>query len=288
MVVPAPSFAFFRRPVNGITLEGVEGGPPDGPLCILLHGFPEFWWGWRHQLGCLAEAGYRVLAPDQRGYRRSSKPRSIADYRLDLLADDIVGLIESVGRDSAHLVGHDWGGIVAWWTAIRYPDRILRLVVLNAPHPDAIGSYLRRHPAQLARSAYAGFFQLPVLPEVFLRAGNFAALRRAMRNSSRPGTFSEVDLDEYANAWREPSALTGMLNWYRALRHGQRAGGVVRAKTLVLWGEDDAFLETGLAEASIGLCADGALQRLSGVSHWLHLEEPDAVNRAILGFLEGA
>jgi pimeloyl-ACP methyl ester carboxylesterase len=288
MVAPAPSFAFFRRSVNGVTLEGVEGGPPDGPLCILLHGFPEFWWGWRRQLACLAEAGYRVLAPDQRGYRCSSKPQAIADYRLDRLAGDVVGLVEVAGRRNAHLVGHDWGGIVAWWTAIRYPHRVLRLVVLNAPHPGVIGSYLRRHPAQILRSAYAGFFQLPVLPEAALRAGDFAALRRAMRNSSRPGTFSEGDLDEYAKTWREPGALTAMVNWYRALRLGRPPGGTVRAKTLVLWGEEDAFLETGLAAASLKLCEDGTLQRLPGASHWLHLEAPDVVNRAILDFLAEA
>jgi pimeloyl-ACP methyl ester carboxylesterase len=128
---------------NGVTLHAVHSGPEGGPLAILLHGFPEFWYGWRHQIGPLAGAGHRVLAPDQRGYNTSDKPVRVADYALDLLAADVIGLIDAAGagRARAALIGHDWGGIVAWWAALRYPERIERLAVLNAPHPVAFRRY---------------------------------------------------------------------------------------------------------------------------------------------------
>lgn len=207
-----------RIPVRGLTLSVAEAGPEDGPLTVLLHGFPETWWGWRHQIGPLAAAGLRVVAPDQRGYGLSSRPEGIAAYHLDRLADDVTGLADALGHDRFRLVGHDWGGLVAWWVAARHPDRLERLAILNAPHPDVFGAYARRHPTQALRSVYVGLFQLPGLPEALLRVGDCAALRRALTNSSRPGAFSPHDLDLYAAAWRRPGAITAMLNWYRALR----------------------------------------------------------------------
>ncbi len=287
-VAPPPGFKAFRRKVNGIVLEGVEGGSADGPLCILLHGFPEFWWGWRHQLEPLAAAGFHVIAPDQRGYRQSSKPVSIRDYRLRHLGEDVVSLVEATGRCEAFIVGHDWGGVVAWWVAARRPERVSGLVILNAPHPDAIRPYLREHPTQFLRSAYVPFFQLPFIPEAFLRAFDFELLKRALRRTSRPGTFSDRDLDIYASAWRDPGALTAMLNWYRALRPESSGIGAVPVRTLVLWGEQDEALEPGFAPASLSRCKNGVLQRFPKATHWLHLEEPKAVADAIVEFLTDA
>ena len=219
-------------------------------LSILLHGFPEAWFCWRHQIGPLAEAGYRVLAPDQRGYNTSEKPARIADYALDMLAADVLGLIDRTGSARATLVGHDWGGIVAWWVALRYPERVQRLAVLNAPHPVAFRRYLFRHPAQLRRSWYAFYFQLPRLPESNFRRANWQALVRTLCTTSRPGTFRDDDLAQYRQAWSEPGAITAMIHWYRAaLRHRPPAppDPRVRVPTLMIWGKGDAFLLPGTA-----------------------------------------
>src|SRR5262245_58570023 len=159
--------------VNSVRLHYAEAG--EGPLVVLLHGFPEFWYSWRHQIKGLAAAGFRVIAPDLRGYNESDKPPGIASYRLELLTQDIVELIQHAGEKRAHVVGHDWGGGIAWWLAMQNPQVVERLVILNAPHPVAFFRELRR-PAQLLKSWYMFFFQLPWLPEVMLRVGNFAQL----------------------------------------------------------------------------------------------------------------
>ena len=275
-----------RVAVNDVALQVIEAGPADGRLVVLLHGFPEFSYGWRRQIDPLAAAGFRVVAPDGRGYNLSSKPEGVRDYHLDTLIADVIGLANALGRERVSLVGHDWGGIVAWWAASRHPDRVERLAVLNAPHPAVARSYLLRHPGQMLRSWYVGFFQIPGLPEAMLRADGHAALRRSLTGTSRRGTFSETDLDAYVRAWSEPGALTGMVNWYRALRHFEAEARVrVAAPTLLLWGVRDRFLEVGLAEESLKLCDGGRLHRFDDATHWLHLEEPGLVNRELIGFL---
>ena len=232
-----------RHDTGAVTLHVVEAGPVDGPALILLHGFPDSWSGWRRQIGPLAAAGYRVVVPDGRGYGTSDKPEGIDAYRVPRLAGDVVGLADALGIDRFRLVGHDWGGVVAWATAALHPGRVERLAVLNAPHPDTWARYALTHPTQALRSAYVGLFQLPHLPEALLGAGRCRALRRALLDSSRPGTFSEAELDRRVAAWSEPGALTAMLNWYRALRHRpSRPLPRIEAETLVLWGVEDRFL----------------------------------------------
>ncbi len=278
--------ASTMRPIGGVNLHVVEAGPEEGPLVILLHGFPEFWWGWRHQIAPLAEAGCRVIVPDQRGYNLSSKPAGARAYELDTLANDVVRLASSYGRQSFRLVGHDWGGLVAWWTATRFPQQVERLVILNAPHPAIFRSYALRHPSQLMASSYVGFFQLPWLPERTLARNGFTDLRRALRGSSRRGTFSDEDLAVYDAAWAQPGALTGMLNYYRALRHRPRAPGArVTSPTLLIWGERDLFLERGLAEASLALCDHARPVWFETASHWVHIEEAAEVNEELVEFL---
>jgi pimeloyl-ACP methyl ester carboxylesterase len=276
----------FRHRVGDVVLNGMEVGPADGPLVILLHGFPEFWWGWRRQIEPLAAAGFRVVVPDQRGYNLSDKPEGVGAYRLDTLARDVIGLADVCGRPRFHVIGHDWGGLVAWWTASRYRDRVERLVALNAPHPAIAGSYMLSHPTQMMRSFYVSVFQVPWLPEVLLRAANFQALRNTLVKTSRRGTFPEDDLALYEEAWRQPGALTAMVNWYRALRLRPRLPDPrVAAPTLAIWGMRDRFLEEGLAVRSLALCQDGRLLRIESATHWLHLEEAEAVNAAIIPFL---
>jgi pimeloyl-ACP methyl ester carboxylesterase len=277
-----------RRRVGGVTLHMIEAGPEDGPLVILLHGFPEFWWGWRYQIAPLVEAGFRVIVPDQRGYNLSEKPQGRRAYDLDILAQDVIGLADAVGRTSFSLVGHDWGGLVAWWTASRYPERVAKLAILNAPHPAIAGTYIRRHPSQMLKSLYVGFFQVPRLPEAMLSADNHRSLKDALLRTSRPGTFSEQDIARYEQAWSQPGALTAMLNWYRALPFKPDMNDPhVSCPTLVIWGARDRFLEKGLAEASLALCRSGDVAWIDNATHWVQHEEPERVNAALVGFLKG-
>lgn len=278
--------SFRRVALPEVTLNVAEAGPDSGAPTLLLHGFPEFWYGWRHQIGPLAEAGLRVVVPDQRGYDLSDKPPGIAAYHLDRLADDVVALADAYGFPTVRLVGHDWGGLVAWWVASRHPERIDRLAILNAPHPAIVGAYMRHHPGQWLRSAYVGMFQLPGLPERLLTADRCRALRRALTTTSRPGAFAPAEIDRYVEAWLQPGAMTAMLNWYRALVRLPRATPPrVRVPTLILWGRQDTALQPGLAEASLAFCDDGRIQWYMRASHWLAHEEPAAVNADLTRFL---
>ncbi len=282
-----PGVETLRLRANGIELHAVAAGPRDGPPVVLLHGFPEFWWGWRRQIGPLAAAGLRVVAPDQRGYNLSGKPPGARAYGLDVLADDVLGLADALGRQRFAVVGHDWGAVVAWHLAGRNPERVERAAVLNGPHLATARSFARAHPTQALRSWYVGFFQLPLLPEWTLRAADFAWLRAALTRTARPGTFSDADLRRYRAAWARPGALTAMLNWYRALpgRAGAPRAGRVRVPVRVIWGDRDAFLDRGLAEAGLALCDRGEAFHLPGATHWVQHEEPGRVNRLLVEFL---
>jgi epoxide hydrolase 4 len=272
---------------NGVELQAVAGGPADGPPVVLLHGFPEFSYGWRHQLGRLAQAGLRVVAPDLRGYNQSSKPEGIANYTLDVLADDVAGLADALGWPRFAVVGHDWGGVLAWHLAARAPDRIERAAILNAPNPATMRDFVRGRPSQLARSWYVGFFQLPALPERLLRAGDHAWLRNGLTRTSRPGTFTAADLARYRAAWSQPGALTAMLSWYRAarLRSAIPRPARVRVPVQVIWGDGDPFLDRDLAEAGLAWCDRGEAHHLRSAGHWLQHEEPEELNRLLLQFL---
>jgi epoxide hydrolase 4 len=277
--------------VNGVTLHVVQGGPEKGPLVMLLHGFPEFWYGWRSQIPALATAGYRVWAPDQRGYDRSDKPPRVADYALDRLGGDVIGLIEASGRPKVYLVGHDWGAMVAWWVAGHAPQLLQRMVVINVPHGSVMARTLRRNPRQMLRSWYTLFFQLPWLPERLMSLGNWALAARALQRTSRPGTFTPADIENYKLAWSQPGAMRSMLNWYRAaFRAGRRDGiaGVperISVPTLLIWGARDHALSRTMARPSIERCDDGHLVMIETATHWVHHEEPDRVNALITQFL---
>jgi pimeloyl-ACP methyl ester carboxylesterase len=276
-------------PMNGLNVHRVEAGPPNGPLLILLHGFPEFWWAWRHQIQPLAEAGYHVVVPDMRGYNLSDAPKEVVAYRLDVLTADVLALAGFYDVDRFCLVGHDWGGIVAWSVAAQHPDRIERLVIMDAPHPAVMLQQAFKHPAQAVRSSYVGFFALPWLPEMALGAFGYAGLKNAMSFSAMADTFKGSSLDPYVAAWARPGRLTGMLNYYRALRMSRpRAPARIAAPTLVLWGERDSALEVHLAKASIELCEKGRLVVVDGATHWLHLEAPQRINKELAAFLSGA
>lgn len=281
---------------NGIRLHCVQAGPPEGALLILLHGFPEFWYGWRNQIEPLAQAGYWVLAPDQRGYNLSDKPQAVSAYRIEILAADVVGLIQALGRQRARLVGHDWGAAVAWHTAVHYPQAIAKLGILNVPHPAVMVRTLRSSLRQIIKSWYIFFFQLPRLPEWTLSRNHYAAMRRMLKASSRRGTFSPDALDRYVQAWRQPGALKAMLNWYRAMFRSVIAsmgGSVERSPrrrveppTLMIWGTKDIALDRSMAQPSIDMCNQGRLVFFEQATHWVQHDEPERVTRLLLDFLE--
>ena len=251
-----------------------EAGCADGPLLILLHGFPESGRAWCKLLPALVERGYRVVAPDMRGYGDSDAPQGLAQYALDLLADDIVGLADALGAETFTLAGHDWGGIVAWAVAARHPARLNRLVILNAPHPDTVAAEMRRHPRQILRSLYVGFFQLPRLPEAMLGAFAFRALRRSLARTSRAGAFTASDLDDYAAEWARPGRLTAMLNYYSALRLPHPPLGRITVPTVILWGMGDRFLGAHLCSAAAAMCDQVSVVDFANSTHWLHHEDP--------------
>jgi epoxide hydrolase 4 len=274
---------------NGIRLHAVQAGPEGGRLIILLHGFPEFWRGWIHQIEPLAAAGYYVLAPDQRGYNLSDKPLDPAAYSLDELSKDIAGLIRAAGRQKAVVVGHDWGGVVAWWLGIHYPEMLERLVILNAPHPGALRQILISNPDQIRRSSYAFFFQLPWIPEAISRNNDWELMEKALRETSRPGTFSVQDFEHYRQAWWRKGAFTAMLNWYRANARYLAQAPIdkrVSVPTLLLWGTQDFALGQQLAGPSIEMCNQGRLVLFEDATHWIQHEEAERVSQLILEFLD--
>lgn len=277
----------IRLDAGEVSLHALRAGPEDGPLVVLLHGFPEFWYGWHRQVRPLVDAGFRVLVPDQRGYNRSAKPEPVRAYRLDRLAADVVGLLDAVGRERAHLVGHDWGAAVAWWTALHHPDRLNRLVAVNVPHPSVVYRRLRDDWEQRLRLAYILPFQVPVLPEAIARTGNWAPLVWTMRRTGNPGTFSTVDFERYRRAWSRPRAFTAMLNWYRAAGRSRPrpASERVEVPTTVLWGADDQALKPEMARESVAQCRDGRLKLVEGATHWIQHEKPQFVAEALIEFL---
>ncbi|HEX5193179.1 MAG TPA: alpha/beta hydrolase [Solirubrobacteraceae bacterium] len=274
--------------LDSVRLHYVEAG--QGPLVVLLHGFPEFWYGWRAQIGPLATAGFRVVAPDMRGYNLSGKPTRVQSYRIGSLTADVRDLIaERGGADGAMLVGHDWGGAVAWATAIRHPEAVNRLAILNVPHPRRMLEGLRT-ARQLRRSWYMLFVQLPGVSERLLRARRFRALRRPF-SDARPGSYDEADIDRYVEAWSQPGALTAMLNYYRAML--RRPGGTARASgmrpvaapTLIVWGERDRHLGGELAEPHPADAPNlERVVRIPNASHWVAQDEPELVNRLLAEF----
>jgi pimeloyl-ACP methyl ester carboxylesterase len=258
-----------------------------GQPVVLLHGFPEFWYSWRHQIEALAQRGFSVVAPDLRGYNLSDKPSGIGRYKMDYLVDDVIGLMSVLGMSQAHVVGHDWGGVIAWVLAARHPERVERLAILNAPHPVRMAHELM-HPRQLARSSYMFLFQVPTLPEVMLRRRGFIA--QTFRGwGLRDGAINDADLQRYEEAIRIPGAARSSLNYYRAaFRHPILRLPRVRQPTLVLWGERDAALGPHLLDGLESHASDLRVHRLPQASHWVQQECPDEVNAALIDFFSAA
>jgi epoxide hydrolase 4 len=273
--------------VNGVRLHYVEQG--EGPLVVLLHGFPDFWYGWRKQIEPVANAGFRVVAPDMRGYNLSDKPPGAKAYDSDNLAADVAALIRERGEERAFLAGHDWGGTVAWTTAISHPEVVERLAILNAPHPRRFLEALR-NPKQLLKSWYIFFFQLPWLPERLAALGRYRYFRYGFGHDAKPGAFTKQDIDRYVEAWSQPGAVSAEINYYRAvLRRSPKEAHArlkpVQAPTRVIWGENDRYLEPDLAEparADVPNLED--VIRLPDASHWVQHDEPERVSELLIQF----
>jgi pimeloyl-ACP methyl ester carboxylesterase len=251
------SHAFAELP-TGVRLHYVHAGDPGRPLVLLLHGFPEFWYGWRQQSGALAAGGFFVVAPDLRGYNLSNKPPHLRDYRLEPLADDVLALATHLGRERFHLVGHDWGGTIAWRAASVSPERVERLVILNAPHPAV---YLRE-------------------------------LRRLFRyEPARPDEFSEADIERYVEAFSQPGALRSAINYYRAAvrrpaKEMRNVAGKVTSPTLLVWGDRDAYMVPEMASGSEPFVAGPLrVERFPESTHWIQHDEPQRVSELLIEFL---
>jgi pimeloyl-ACP methyl ester carboxylesterase len=277
--------------VNGIKLHYVTQG--EGPLVLLLHGFPEYWYSWRYQIPFLASR-FKVVAPDMRGYDLSDKPKGVAEYGLDRLTADVQGLIEAFGEKKAHLVGHDWGGAVAWAFAMAYPGSVDKLVVMNAPHPAAFARDIMTNPRQMMRSWYMFFFQIPVVPEFMLRAFDSLLLKRFFSDwAVDKDAFSKEDLEKLAEASRRPGALTGGINYYRAmfrnlpaLRAMRGTVPTIKSPTLLIWAEEDRALGKELTYGLEKYFEDGlTIRYIPDCSHWVQQEQPLLVNELLDEFL---
>ncbi|HEX7945072.1 MAG TPA: alpha/beta hydrolase [Phenylobacterium sp.] len=279
---------------NGFRFAVDEAGEGDH-LALCLHGFPESRFSWRYQLPLLAEMGYRAWAPDLRGYGETEpKPKAVADYLIDRLMEDVAALIDASGAKKVTLIGHDWGAGLAWAFAANAVRPLERLVIMNVPHPAVMNEHLRRgNWAQLRRSWYMFFFQLPDLPEAAMTANDARAIRQAFHGMAVDKTHFTPDvLDRYAKDAQRPGAMKGMINWYRAaLQIGGKMRGpwpVIEPPTLIVWGEEDAALGVELLDGTEAYVRDLKIERLPGVSHWVQQEAPEKVNAILKAWLPRA
>lgn len=274
---------------NGIRMHYVTQG--EGALILLLHGFPEFWYSWRHQIPFLAEHGYRVVAPDLRGYNDSDKPRK--GYDVPTLIRDIEGLIKGLGQERAIIVGHDWGGVLAWAFAIHYPQMTDRLIIMNAPHPAAMMRELRT-VKQLRKSWYIFFFQIPWLPEYVLLRNSANEIGRMLRGAAvQKAAFPREVTAQFQYAMSKPGAMTAALNYYRQLfRHrpsyATRGKYHVSVPTLLIWGEQDIALDIALTTGLEEWVDKIEVRRIPDSGHWVQQERPEKVNAFMLEFLQSA
>ena len=280
---------------SGLSMQVARAGQDSGkPLVVMLHGFPECWYSWRHQMRALAPH-FECVAPDLRGYGETDAPLGVENYSLDKLTGDVADLIEACGHQRAIVMAHDWGGAIAWATALKRPETVERLIVMNCPHLKKFRDNLRGNPRQMLRSWYVLFFQIPWLPEALLRARDFAILKRSMRASSvQKSAFSDEDLAHFRAAFRNPYSITAAINYYRALfrenvRNRQNPEWMERkisAPTMVIWGEQDVALRKELTFGMKELFSGPfEIHYVPDSGHWVQQEKPELVNDYVLKFL---
>jgi pimeloyl-ACP methyl ester carboxylesterase len=259
-------------------------GPDDGELVVLLHGFPETSYEWRHQLQALGEAGYRVVAPNQRGYSAQARPLAEDDYAVPLLVNDVRDMVDALGVDRFHIVGHDWGAGVAWGAGVLLPDRLITLTAMSVPHPDAFNEQLSDMTScQYAASSYFETLTTPGVEDVLL--GNDAAVLRGLYTD-----LPEDAIDEYVSVLEAPKAMTAALNWYRANIDGRRlsgpAVGAIGVPTLFIWSDgDDAICREGAEGTAAFVSGDYQFEVLQGINHWIPELAADAVSSLLLAHI---
>jgi len=269
---------------NGVKLHYVTQG--EGPLMLMLHGFPEFWYSWRHQIPEFAK-DYKVVALDLRGYNESDKPQQQSAYVMSEFIKDVEGVIKGLGYERCVLVGHDWGGMIAWYFAYAHPEMLERLIVLNIPHPVKFAEGLRT-PQQLLRSSYAFFFQLPVLPELLIQWSDYQALESGFKGMAvNKSAITAADIETYKNAASRRGALTAMLNYYRNAFPSvlKQDWSILQVPTLMIWGEEDQALGKELTYGTQEYVQNFQLRYIPNCSHWVQQEQPEVVNRYIREFL---
>jgi pimeloyl-ACP methyl ester carboxylesterase len=273
------------RSGDGAIADGSDEVAADVPLVVFMHGFPEFWWSWRHQLRAFADAGFWAVAPDMRGYNESDKPAGVRSYEVETLADDIQGLVHALGRKSAIIVGHDWGAVVAWEVAQRHPELVERLAILNVPHPLQMLRGLRR-PKQLKKSWYMFFFQLPAgIPERAVAANDWGFLRKTFAVDG----FPKEEIDLYVKAMSVPGAITAAMSYYRAAIRRAFTGRPQRTKridcpVLVIWGDRDRYLGKEMAEPPARFVPNARVEHIADATHWVQNAAPERVNELLLAF----
>ncbi|MCZ6870311.1 MAG: alpha/beta hydrolase [Gammaproteobacteria bacterium] len=278
--------------------EGERGAQSERPerLALCLHGFPEHAYSWRHQMPVLAKLGYRVWAPNLRGYGNSSRPPRMEDYAIEHLMEDVAELIDASGCRETVLIGHDWGAVIAWLFAARKLRPLERLIIMNVPHPALLEATIRKNREQMARSWYVLFFQIPALPEWLMKLRGFDSIGEMFRRSSqRPEAFTDEDVKVFAENVSHPGALTAMINYYRAAVRGggarrQRALGypVIEVPTLMVWGEEDIALSKATTVGTEEYVSDLTLRYIPGASHWVQQEVPETVNEMLTAYLTHA
>jgi pimeloyl-ACP methyl ester carboxylesterase len=272
--------------INGINMHIVQAGNPDSKPLLLLHGFPEFWLSWRNQIDTLVNAGFYLTIPDLRGYNLTEKPTEISAYNLDILADDVLALLDFMGVERGNVIAHDWGGASAWWAANRNPERFNALALLNIPHHAAFRQALKNNPQQKRRSLYMLFFQTR-LAGFAIHQFNHALLAKWAFGDSP--AFTSEDIQQYKQAWNKSGAIRGMLNWYRALRQSppQRLDSMrIQPPVTIIWGKQDQVMLPELAQASVELCDNGTLHYIDEASHWVQHEAPEAVNALLIDWFQ--
>lgn len=284
MVLQAENWQHEYMIINGINLHYVTQG--EGPLMLMLHGFPEFWYSWRHQIPEFAK-DYKVVALDLRGYNESEKPPQQSAYVMSEFIKDVEGLIKGLDYERCVLVGHDWGGMIAWNFAYAHPEMLERLIVMNIPHPAKFAEGLRT-PQQLLRSWYVFFFQLPVLPELLIQTSDYQAIEFMLKGmTTNKNAFTPADIEAYKNAASRRGALTAMVNYYRNVFNSleQETWSILQVPTLMIWGEEDQALGKELTYETEAYVNDFHIHYIPNCSHWVQQEQPELVNQYMRDFL---